>query len=96
MTKTPMLQARLEVETRDSVLVVRLDGGPLGLIGLDMAEKLSDLPRNLPPGRPPKLDRGQRRRLERLLLRGARAAGYESDLWTCPRIAELAAASTWD
>lgn len=43
MTKTPMLQARLEVETRDSVLVVRLDGGPLGLIGLDMAEKLSDL-----------------------------------------------------
>lgn len=41
------------------------------------------------PGRPPKLDRGQRRRLERLLLKGARAAGYESDLWTCPRIAEL-------
>jgi transposase len=43
------------------------------------------------PGRPPKLDRGQRRRLERLLLRGARTAGYESDLWTCPRIAELIA-----
>jgi transposase len=43
------------------------------------------------PGRPPKLDRGQRRRLERLLLKGARAAGYESDLWTCPRIAELIA-----
>lgn len=43
MSKTPMLQARLEVETRDSVLVVRLDGGPLGLIGLDMAEKLSGL-----------------------------------------------------
>jgi transposase len=41
------------------------------------------------PGRPPKLDRGQRRRLERLLLKGARAVGYESDLWTCPRIAEL-------
>jgi transposase len=43
------------------------------------------------PGRPPKLDRRQRRRLERLLLKGARAAGYESDLWTCPRIAELIA-----
>jgi DNA invertase Pin-like site-specific DNA recombinase len=36
------------------------------------------------PGRPPKLDRRQRTRLERLLLKGARAAGYESDLWTCP------------
>jgi transposase len=43
------------------------------------------------PGRPPKLDRAQRRRVERLLLKGARAAGYESDLWTCPRIAELIA-----
>ena len=41
------------------------------------------------PGRPPKLDRRQRARLERLLLKGARAAGYESDLWTCPRIAEV-------
>lgn len=41
------------------------------------------------PGRPPKLDRSQRRQLERLLLKGAQAAGYESDLWTCPRIAEL-------
>ncbi len=43
------------------------------------------------PGRPAKLDRRQRTRLERLLLKGARAAGYESDLWTCPRIAELIA-----
>ena len=39
------------------------------------------------PGRPPKLDSRQRARLERLLLKGARKAGYESDLWTCPRIA---------
>ncbi len=43
------------------------------------------------PGRPPKLDRRQRMRLERLLLKGAWSAGYESDLWTCPRIAELIA-----
>ena len=41
------------------------------------------------PGRPPKLDSRQRAQLERLLLKGARAAGYESDLWTCPRIAEV-------
>ena len=41
------------------------------------------------PGRPPKLDSRQRARLERLLLKGATAAGYESDLWTCRRIAEV-------
>jgi len=35
------------------------------------------------PGRPRKLERRQGTRLERLLLKGARAAGYESDLWTC-------------
>ena len=43
------------------------------------------------PGRPPKLVRRQRARLERVLMKGARAAGYESDLWTCPRIAEVVA-----
>jgi transposase len=41
------------------------------------------------PGRPPKLDGRQRAQLERVLLKGAKAAGYESDLWTCPRIAEV-------
>lgn len=43
------------------------------------------------PGRPPKLDARQRAQLERVLLKGARAAGFESDLWTCPRVAELIA-----
>jgi transposase len=41
------------------------------------------------PGRPAKLDAAGRRRLERWLLKGAQAAGYESDLWTCPRVREL-------
>jgi transposase len=41
------------------------------------------------PGRPTKLDRAQRRKLERLLLKGAQAAGFDTDLWTCPRVAEL-------
>ncbi len=40
-------------------------------------------------GRPPKLDRRQRRQLERLLRRGAQAAGFPTDLWTCARIARL-------
>ena len=43
------------------------------------------------PGRLPKLDQRQRTRQERLLLKGARPLGYESDLWTCPRVAELIA-----
>lgn len=41
------------------------------------------------PGRPPKLGAGERRRLIRLLLKGARAHGYRTELWTTVRIAEL-------
>ena len=41
------------------------------------------------PGRPSKLKVKQRTRLERLLMKGAQAAGYHTDLWTCPRVAEL-------
>lgn len=41
------------------------------------------------PGRPPKLNAEHKRRLEALLLEGAQAAGFHTDLWTCPRVAEL-------
>lgn len=41
------------------------------------------------PGRPPRLDAKHRRQLERVLLRGARSAGYATDLWTCPRIGAM-------
>ena len=40
-------------------------------------------------GRSWKLSARQRPRLERVLLRGAQAAGFANDLWTCPRIAQL-------
>ena len=40
-------------------------------------------------GRPSSLDARQRRRLERVLLKGARAIGFDTDLWTCPRIAVM-------
>lgn len=40
-------------------------------------------------GRPSKLDGRQKRRLESCLLRGARAAGFPTELWTCPRVAQL-------
>jgi len=38
------------------------------------------------PGRPWKMDSRSRKRLERLLLKGAQAVGYSTDLWTCPRV----------
>ena len=41
------------------------------------------------PGRPPKLEARGRARLERVLLRGAEAAGFSTPLWTCPRVADV-------
>lgn len=41
------------------------------------------------PGRPPKLNREQKEKLARVLLRGAQAWGFPTDLWTCPRVAEV-------
>jgi transposase len=41
------------------------------------------------PGRPPRLTKDQRERLRRLLLRGARAAGHTTELWTLTRIGVL-------
>lgn len=40
-------------------------------------------------GRPPALDAKARQRVERILLKGAAAAGFPTDLWTCPRVAEV-------
>jgi transposase len=40
-------------------------------------------------GRKARLSVLQRERLERLLLRGPEALGYQTPLWTCPRVAHL-------
>jgi transposase len=40
-------------------------------------------------GRPSKLNGRQRRSLARSLVKGALASGFGTELWTCPRIAEL-------
>lgn len=40
-------------------------------------------------GRTARLTKGQRKKLERQLLRGAQAHGWSSDLWTLERIAKL-------
>src|SRR5213075_20239 len=40
-------------------------------------------------GRPPRLSDSDWRRVERALLAGAQANGFDTDLWTLPRIAEV-------
>lgn len=41
------------------------------------------------PGRPCLLTTSQKTRLRKRLLKGAKANGFSTDLWTCPRIAEV-------
>jgi transposase len=41
------------------------------------------------PGRPPRLSKAQKRRLVTLLGQGALRAGYRTELWTLPRVAEV-------
>jgi transposase len=40
-------------------------------------------------GPTPRLSAAQKRRLVATLLAGPRAAGYATELWTCPRVAEV-------
>lgn len=41
------------------------------------------------PGRPPRLNVRQKRRLVELLKAGPLAAGYANEWWTCPRVAQV-------
>jgi transposase len=50
---------------------------------------IGGLKRKPVPGRPSKLSPARHKRLEAVLLKGARAAGFPTDLWTCPRVAEV-------
>ncbi|MCI0407345.1 MAG: IS630 family transposase [Acidobacteria bacterium] len=43
------------------------------------------------PGRPPRLAARQRAKLLKLLLKGATAHGFSTDLWTLPRVAAVIA-----
>ncbi len=40
-------------------------------------------------GRPPKLSKQQKKMLVRILVKGAQAAGFSSDLWTGKRVAQV-------
>jgi len=41
------------------------------------------------PGRPPKLKAAQCKSLVKILDKGAVACGYQTNLWTCPRVAKV-------
>lgn len=41
------------------------------------------------PGAPRRLSAAQMQEFEELLLKGAKAAGFPNDLWSCPRIRDL-------
>jgi transposase len=41
------------------------------------------------PGRPARLSETQKRRLLKVLARGARRRGFATDLWTCARIGQV-------
>jgi transposase len=41
------------------------------------------------PGRPPRLEVKERGHLVRILLAGAQAAGFPTDLWTCQRVTNV-------
>lgn len=51
-------------------------------------EALSSKPH---PGRKPYLSTKQKKKLIEILLAGPLVAGYRTDLWTCPRVAEVIA-----
>jgi transposase len=53
------------------------------------ARGLSGLKAKPAPGRPTRLNGEARAKLEETLLAGARAVGFPTDLWTCPRVAEV-------
>jgi len=53
------------------------------------AEGMSGLRARPVPGRPSYLSAGQKTHLAQVLLRGAQAAGYRTELWTLKRIAKV-------
>jgi transposase len=58
-------------------------------VGQYRAEGSSALRQAGRAGRKPRLSAKQRGQLEKLLLRGPEQLGYETPLWTCPRVAHL-------
>lgn len=58
-------------------------------IGKHRKDKKRGLESKPTPGAPRRLSDVQLARLEKMILAGAKAAGFANDLWTCARLADL-------
>ena len=58
-------------------------------IGKHRKDKKGGLKSKPTPGAPRRLSEAQLVQLEKMILAGARAAGFANDLWTCARLADL-------
>jgi transposase len=87
------IAGRLLLEGRTVTEVARLVGASWSAVKRwkVAAEKsgLEGLSAKPHPGKPPRLSTKQRAKLVAVLKRGPLAAGYETNLWTCPRVAEV-------
>jgi len=84
--------ALLEAGHRPGEVAKRLDVSPAAVSQwkkLYQQSGLEALKATPHPGPKPKLTVAQRQKLERLLLKGPLAHGYQTDLWTLRRIAEV-------
>jgi len=88
-----MIAGRLLLEGKGVREVARLTGASPGAVSRwkQAVEQggLEALKAKPHPGRPPRMTVEQKKELERILLRGARAAGFSTDLWTLERVAEV-------
>lgn len=50
---------------------------------------ISSLKAKPSPGRPSRLKPKQKQKLRQMLLKGAASCGFPTDLWTCPRVAQI-------
>jgi transposase len=50
---------------------------------------ISGIQARVVPGRPLKLNQSKRKKLVNILLAGAARQGFDTDLWTCPRVAKV-------
>ncbi len=58
-------------------------------IGKHRKDKKKGLKSKPTPGAPRRLTDAQLARLEKMIIAGAKAAGFSNDLWTCARLADL-------
>ena len=87
------IAGRLLLEGRTVSEVARLGGASWSAVKrwkvASQKNGLDGLAAKPHPGKPPRLSSKQRDKLIAILKRGPLAAGHETNLWTCPRVAQV-------